>query len=462
MVVGQIASGTNIPPNDPVQLVSRGTAPVTLAAPVTQAAGAWYLALPTTLTISPWEAIKDTTAPTAIPGGTGIVSIPAAAGAPASVTGTAGAAAQQVITVSSGGTGCVPGMLVFDTTTPALLLQDTRVIASTGTSITVNRNIQGGGIGGSDSISCYPTVQLQAALAAAVTAGDTITVTPAVYLQLTTLSTGLGSGAAVSFAGNTSTVSSAVTTTGSTSTGNAGIYINGQPFIRSFGGYAAVDRNPGSSLSIGLGAAAALGPNGANDIFIGENAGLNMIVGNGGNGTQSTIIGGEAAKLTVDGNSLTILGHAALGNCVGGPQPASTTQPPAYACSSIVAVGTDALLYSQHVNSMIVIGPRGTASNEDGFENIIIGGNSLQGMLGDLSVDYDNVLLCWSCAQATAGTLNGIHDNVMIGVEMAGGSPSTMANNVFYRRQVRGECRSGGRDNRQRRRMYRRWRLPRG
>ena len=229
---GQIASGTNIPAGDAVQVATGGTAPVTLTVPQSVAVGASYIPVSSTTGVLPGMFLTDTTTPGAFPANTLVAGVTGgAASAPAALIGTAGASGTQAITVSANGTRCTVGMLLFDTTAAVVPL-NAIVMMSSATSVVISQSITGAGIGASDNIQCYPGLYVNQLAAATVNAADSLKLSPVIQLQAFTTGS-VPSGTVVSLGALASTVGAGITSTGPISNGVAGAQQKGwHPFFR--------------------------------------------------------------------------------------------------------------------------------------------------------------------------------------------------------------------------------------
>ena len=74
---------------------------------------------------------------------------------------------------ASGGTSCVNGMYIIDTTATTVIPQGTTATGSSATTITMSANATGSGVGSGDTIICYPSITLKTATSSALAPAST-------------------------------------------------------------------------------------------------------------------------------------------------------------------------------------------------------------------------------------------------------------------------------------------------
>jgi hypothetical protein len=426
LLVGQVATGTSIPSSPPnqVMMVSGGTAPINGTAAQAVATGASYipLAAATVSAVFPWEAISDPTS-SALASNTFIIG---SSGGGAQATATcpcSGAISQNVITVASGGTSFPVGDLVQDLTTVSVPT-DSRVIASTATTITIDHNIATNVIGTSDNIVGNPTVRLSAVTIAPIVLGDTIPISPAFYLQYPTTAP-LTSGQTVNFGALTATLTGGISARSTLDFGNAGITWNGQPAL-SFSGGVTVSQPGfyGSVIKLGLGAGGSVGPYDTLSIYEGWGAAANLIVDSTANGSQSTVVGGLAANLVVDATNLNLFGHSDLAHCLGGAIPGITGNGENY-CSNMSLFGTDNYIQSLLAHDDVSMTTRSSNTYSNGYQILTMGSGMFEGSTTTLAaglLDHDDAVFGFGSVLGTAsgyGATTPIIDIIVIGDAIA-------------------------------------------
>lgn len=403
IVLGQIASGTNIPASDPVVYVSGGTAIVNLSTPVGVPNTAVYVAMSNTTSLVPGMFALDTT--TAVfPTNTYVIGINGNAAAPVTglTTGSIGASGQTVIPVSSGGTTCLPGSLLFDATT-AVVPIGSLVSTNTATSITITNTLSGP-TGASDAISCYPNIQLNQPVTGAVLASDALVFSPMITLANATTGS-VPSGTTVSLSATTSNLTGNATVTGLVNMGVGGLQQSGIPFVRAYGnannkfgeGY-------GTVTLVGLGAGAHLAP----DDYLTTAVGYHALFASTQANTESTAIGWNAQKAITTGGFNTTVGINTLGSCL--------------TCVHDMAFGTDSMRNTLTAAGNIGIGVSTLINDGSAGSNIAIGDNAFPGNInggGQFNIAIGN--------GALGGTaLTTATENILMG-ESAGSTSMTSA-----------------------------------
>jgi hypothetical protein len=386
IVIGQTASGTNIPSSDQVNYVTGGTSVASLSAAIGEPSGGSYIAFTNTTALSPFEAVFDTTT-AALAKNTYINAITgnASAGATPSCSGAScsGAAGQAVITVGSGGASCLAGMLMYDTTS-AKIPTDSLVLASTATTITISNNIAAGGIGSSDALACYPGILLSTPTTNAVVVADTIPISPAVYLQTATTGS-IASGATISFTSNTTTINdSGIVTNGVVGAGPAGFTIDGKTVLYT---------NPtlNGSLAVGVGAGASLPPGSFFSTFVGTDAGQNF----SGFSGEATCVGTVSCQQLTTGDFDTYLGeHAGGFETVG---------------SNNTCVGNDCQRNGTGLNGIAGLGKdvfyAFFGQNSTGVGDAALRGNSSSAAFGGTATNGDTVTLTFTSPVSTTASI---------------------------------------------------------
>ena len=384
IVVGQPISGTNIASGSVVSTVSPGTATVTnQTVAIAEPAGGLYVAVANSTGLSiPWF-VLDTTTTNALASNTFIAAIGGNASAGVSITGTAGAAAQNVITVSSGGAGCLTGMLAYDTTA-AVIPTDSLVLSSTATSVTITNNITGAGVGATDTILCYPSLRLNQVTSNATVAADALTLSPMITSSVQTTGS-VASGTKLTLGANTTAVNGSGVSTLGVSNAGGGFQIGGVTYLNALSSASGV---PG--VLVGPWAGNSLPPPiGAGSVMIGADTG-GLITGND---TESVGVGPLAlAEMTV-GFADTGVGEHVLGYEV---SPFYSTGMGNDVMRDVVSTGTNSIFGSQ--------------SYEDGggSSNTVMGALSLHGSAGTIELSVSQ------------------HTGDVISVSFTSGNPATV------------------------------------
>jgi len=405
LLVGQIASGTNIPANDQVIFVSGGTAVVSLTTPVGVPTGATYIALSNTTALVSNMYLLDNTTTAAIPANTSVIAISGNAAAPVALTGTAGAAAQQVVTVSTGGATCLSGMLVLDSTS-AVIPINTTLISSTATSLTLSAAITGAGVGGADVITCYPSVWISAPTNSAVLSSDTLVFSPMAVLQTVTTGT-IAAGATINFSPITSLIGTVNGTTGMFDAGVGGFSQYGNTVLKVYGnsnnkfldGY-------GTDTLVGLGAGQNLPPQDYLTTAIGWHALQNTTNAN----TESTAGGFWSQSHITTGGYNTSWGVGTIGQCL--------------ICGHDMAFGTDSMRNTLTASYNVGYGVNTLIDDGSAGNNIALGNYAYPGNVG--GIGQFNIAIGNSAFASTS--LTTATQNLFIG-QGAGGAAATSASN---------------------------------
>lgn len=395
IVVGEQVSGTGIPANTYVLAVSPGTTAVTgQTAPFAMASGQNFLPVSSSTGIQVGMVIRDSAASlnqTAIVAGViGGATAPVTLTSPTATAGGGGA----IITVTSGGASCLPGMTIFDITQPTAMPAGYQVYASTATSITISNNVAVNVVS-SDVVQCFPTVEITTlAMTGAIAAGDAYTFYPGIGInQLTT--TGLASGASVTFTPNTSTVNStAVQAFGPVNAGSSGFQINGQTVLTATGGIS-YQNFPQDVTLVGIGAGAAIPPAESLMTAMGWHA-FNLLQGPN---SESTGFGYHVGGQLVFGGFNNLFGINALGSCQ-------------YGCGGNLLMGTDAARNSTAIYGSIGLG-NDALLNHNGTYNIAIGTYTLQGNTSGTATGSYNVAV--GAQSFNSASLTSAFDNTAIG-----------------------------------------------
>lgn len=360
--VGEGVSGTNIPANDTILYVSGGTATVSTTVPYATAANQYLIPVANSTGILVGMTATDTTTAGAINATGTVGGVYGNATGPYTLLSPTGTSGKNFITVSSGGTSCLPGMTVYDVTNPTATpaaLTTTATAGSISTQVNLNTNLSANVVS-TDTVTCSPTVILSVQSDNGITAGDTILFSPAVTLFAPTTGV-IANGASITFTQTSSTMSaSGLTTTGSLSTGVGGVNINGSPGVSLTNGVTYQDI-PGDDTLVGYLAGANLSPADSLTTAVGYKALGSLLSTN----SESTAFGYGAAQSLIKGGG-TFFGINALGSCV-------------YDCINEVAIGTDAMRNVVAGGSNVAIGADAMITYNGG-QSVAIGANSvLQG-----------------------------------------------------------------------------------
>ena len=401
IVVGQIASGTNIPAI-PIVAVSTASSPATPTIAIAVPTGSSFLPVPSLSGVAPYMLVTDTTTPGALAVGT-YTTGSSGSGTAATLTATGGSQTSNTISLASGGTACVPGDVIFDTTRATIPI-DTFVVNSTATTIWIPLSTTSGGVQNGDTLYCAPAVGLSAATISGVVASDVMSMNPAVILQTAT-SGAVGSGATIGLSGLSSSLSANLSSTGNINAGIQGYSQAGIPVLGIGNGFNLVEPLPNSDTRLGYGACPNLPPSDWTTTCLGYMAGNAMMVGGATTHTQNTIVGGWAGvHLNGQGNFVTILGGHALYDCV--------------ACGHILAIGQDTLAYALAPRSVIAIGSYGTGLYTSDYSDILIGDGAGSGQQATPSTGHDNLYAGFATAYGL-NTYTSARDNVLIGNSIA-------------------------------------------
>lgn len=393
--LGQVASGTNIPDSDPVVFVSGGTAPVVVTASFGAGTGTTLVPVSDSTGLFAGMLARDTTTPSVWAANTRVVGIAASASAVVTVTGTAGAAGQSNVTVSSGGASCLQGMIITDATA-AVIPANTQVATSTATTISLTANITGGGIGATDTIRCYPTVITNGMTAVALTVGDSLSFSPAFQLLIPTTAA-VTSGTVVTFSSPLTAVGASVSSTGTVGAGYDGFYQNG---IRAL--QITTDGTTEHTCA-GYFACGSIRPDALYVTAIGSHALEKNVMFS----PESSAFGAGALHSVTTGTQNNAFGINALGFNVFG--------------SGNTAIGTDAMRNTVNPNGAVAIG-MATLQNDNNTMDIGIGNNVLSGNVN--STGFYNIGIGDSVLRSPA--ITSARQNIAIGINAM--SSLTMTN----------------------------------
>ena len=359
-------SGTNIPANDSVLAVSGGTATVSTTIGFTIAHNAIYFPVNNAAGILPNMLATDTTTPanlsaTATVAGT----LSPTQLTPVVLTSPTASNGSTTITVASGGAACVPGMMVFDATTPASTFNGYAYLVSSATATTITVSLAlTGAIVNTDTVTCWPAIVAgigSVPQAGGLTSGDTVVFSPAIALAAPTTGV-IANGATITFTNPVSSLSASGSTipSGLDLGGGGAITWNGQTVFKTTNG-TTYQNDPGGDLLIGLNAGAALGVGDSLTTAIGYLA-LNKLVTEN---SESTAVGYWAGANVRYGGYLNLFGVGALTSCQ-------------FNCSYVTAFGTDVFRNSLRLVSGVAFGPT-TGLNWNGTGLTAVGSGLFQG-----------------------------------------------------------------------------------